>query len=716
MSKLYQFTAIFIAIVFLSGCPSKPHKKDQDETAETTQTVEYSAVNDMSVDEKLNYAENLFDSALSAGKTAAEKNTLLSNALMLCTEILVSSHQARISHNTAAPAISEEQFDYALTLSRKMLAQLNTALLTLEQKNQYQLTSAAISLSHYQAEKTLMLLNQDFDSVNNEQWALYYQLRAMADFQLGQPATAVKELIVRQGYLLDEQQKQRNMNLIWHYLASVELNAQNQSDQYNGENISKSDNIYAGWLKLAQILRGSKDPQTLNYAINFWLQNYPAHPADRNFINGIIATRQASILKISQIAVLLPLQGKLAKPAKAIRDGILASHYQSSLSANIRLRFYDTSHEDYIWQTYQQAVDNGADFIIGPLAKSNLEVLAKASKLTIPTLALNSLESSTAPGAQNSASEAVTAADAADNKTATINPAENNSSAAQEALQTTVQVAPETRPTGLPVQQAPQHTEHLFQFGLSPESAARLVAQKARMDGHFYAAVIAPENNWGKRMKNAFTTYWEKSGGIVVDTVSYKPADHDFSGSIKSMLNIDLSEARRREVSRTIGRKVEFTPRRRQDIDMLFMAAFPRPAKQIPLQVIYHHGETIPVYSTAHIVANYQDPRQNLDMDGVIFADMPFLLGTVQGTASEQNIYQNTLYQRLFALGVDSYQLAPYVEYLYKNPSESFAGDTGKITINQDGHIVRSMPWASFNQGVVKLQNPVLNNDNAALY
>ena len=257
-----------------------------------------------------------------------------------------------------------------------------------------------------------------------------------------------------------------------------------------------------------------------------------------------------------------------------------------------------------------------------------------------------------------------------------------------------------------------------------------MVAKKARQDGHYYAAVMTPDNTWGKRMKNAFSAYWQKSGGLVVDTVDYKSENHDFSDSIKSMLNIDLSESRKKAVSRTIGRQLEFTPRRRQDIDMLFMAAFPRQAKQIPLQVIYHHGETIPIYSTAHIVSNYHNARQNIDMDGVHFSDMPFLLGSIQDTVSQQNSYQSTLYQRLFAMGVDSYQLAPYVDYLYKNPSESFSGDTGKITINHKGHIVRSLPWATFDQGNVKLQNSDFNsesstssssiinisNDNASLY
>ncbi len=656
MPKIYQFTSIFIIILFFTGCGGsttiKPHT-DKRADSTKTQTVDQSKITAMSTNEKIKQAEHLFESALTS-KNISEKNNLLINALLISTQIIVNSHQAKLSNTLAASETSLEQYDYSLQLTKKIMSQLNTDIFSNEQKNQYTLTSAAISLTNYQNEKTLSLLNIEFDSAQNKQWSLYYQIRAMADFQQGQSSKAVKELIIRHGYLASEPEKRANLNLIWNYLAAINLNEQTEMYQQetHSDKASDSETIYLGWLKLAKALRDSKDPQTMNHAINFWFQIYPSHQADRAFVNHIIQLRQESIIHVRHIAVLLPQQGKLAKPAKAIRDGIMASHYKSSLSSNIQLRFYDTSNADHIWLTYQKAIDNGADFVIGPLAKSNLEMLSESNELSVPTLALNSLE--------------------IDNNL-------TNKLAAK--------------------------ADNLFQFGLSPESSARMVAEKSRQDGHYYAAVMVPDNHWGQRMQKAFTSHWQESGGIVVDSVSYDSKEHDFSTAIKSMLNIDRSVSRKKEVSRTIGRKLEFTPRRRQDIDMLFMAALPRQAKQIPLQIIYHHGETIPVYSSSHIVSSYHNPRQNIDMDGVIFSDMPFLLGSVQDTASQENTYQNTLYQRLFAMGVDSYQLAPYVDYLYKNPSESFSGDTGKITIQQDGHIIRSLPWATFDQGNIILQN-----------
>ncbi len=631
MSRLYQFIsfAVVIIILGLSGCSGSHPVKKPGEYPAQTQPLDSSTIAQMSVIQKLNHAERLFESALSAPTT--QKNAQLSNVLLVCSQVLT------------ATELTEQQLDYTLQLTAKIMSHLEKAVLTTEQNNIYLLTQAAVSLKEYQARRTLELLNT-VNFTRPEQLQTLHKLKAMALFQLGQKTDAIKELIIRQQYLSSQQQKLDNQNLTWSYANSLVSYQIETSDKLND-----NERIFNGWLELARIFHDSRDPDTLNHGINFWLQNYSGHPADRVFIQQILQARQNSLLNIQQIAVLLPLQGKLAKPAQAIRDGILASHYQSPLSHSLQIQFYDTS-TDHIWLTYQEAVDNGADFIIGPLAKSNLEVLAEAPELNTPTLALNSLENTS-----------------------------------------------ETNLKGV---------KNLYQFGLSPESEARQVARKGRLDGYYYTAIIAPDSHWGKRMQSAFKLQWENSGGIVVASAAYDPQAHDFSATIKSLLNIDQSESRKKQLSRTIGQKVEFTPRRRQDIDMLFMAAFPRQAKQIPLQIIYHHGETIPVYSTAHIVSSYHSPKQNIDMDGVLFSDMPFLLGVKQDAVSLlSSNYPNTLYKRLFAMGADSYQIAPMVKYLQTNPAESYPGDTGQMTIDNSGHIIRSMPWATFEQGNVMLLN-----------
>ena len=656
MFRLYQLLLVVPIIVFFAGCGgSTTVKKDQtksDSRRHTVALVNSIDSSTMSNQKKIAYAERLFNSSLS--KTGTDKNPPLSNALYLCSEVLLSEQ------------LTADDKDYTLQLTQKIMSQLVRAALNAEQRNQLLLAMASVELANYQSTQALQLLNQDFNSGSADQWSLYHKLKAMSYFQQAYTIDAIKELIFRHAFILGD--KSENQTLIWKYLST--LNTQQLAhSEMSSIGLSENQRIYFGWLDLADIFRHTNDPQAINYATSFWLQNYPEHQADRSFINQIIRIRQESILTIRQIAVLLPMQGKLARPAKAIQDGITASHYHSSLADNVRLRFYNTSGNKIIETIYQQAVNNGADFVIGPLEKSNLQTLLQSNIITTPVLALNSIETSP--------------------------------SSAQQPLALSQQI---------------------FQFGLSPEAEARIVAHKARQDGHQYAAIIAPDSHWGKRMTDAFAQFWQQSGGTVVEAQTYPSQEHDFSASIKSILNLDQSEARKKQLSRTIGRQLEFTPRRRQDIDMLFMAAFPRQAKQIPLQIIYHHGETIPVYATSHIIDNYYDSRKNIDMDGVIFPDMPFLLGTAADATSLQNSYQNTLYQRLFAMGVDSYQVAPYVNYLADNPSESIAGDTGQLSINYAGHIIRSLPWASFSQGKLKLElKPDLNtgthsNDNAKLH
>jgi len=191
MSKLYQFTSIFIIILFFTGCGgSTPTKKEtQNSDNSSASVVDPSKISSATTDEKIKYIETLFDSALSSKHP--EKNTLLGNALVLSTQILMDSYQQEPSHEQSDFDISPEQYDYTQQLTHKIMALLDTNQLTHEQNNQYLLASAAISLTNYQIENALSQLNNDFDSVQNELWALYYQIQAVAKFQLGQTQKSI---------------------------------------------------------------------------------------------------------------------------------------------------------------------------------------------------------------------------------------------------------------------------------------------------------------------------------------------------------------------------------------------------------------------------------------------------------------------------------------------------------------------------------------------
>ncbi|MFE8730295.1 penicillin-binding protein activator, partial [Aeromonas hydrophila] len=88
------------------------------------------------------------------------------------------------------------------------------------------------------------------------------------------------------------------------------------------------------------------------------------------------------------IAVLLPLSGNLEPQGAAIRNGMLMSYKENQ--GQFTLNFYDTQSKPTI-DLYKQAIQEGADMIIGPLLKDRVEELLKTNP-TVPILALNELD------------------------------------------------------------------------------------------------------------------------------------------------------------------------------------------------------------------------------------------------------------------------------------------------------------------------------------
>jgi len=86
--------------------------------------------------------------------------------------------------------------------------------------------------------------------------------------------------------------------------------------------------------------------------------------------------------------VLLPLSGNLEPQGAAIRNGMLMSYKENQ--GQFTLNFYDTQSKS-TGDLYKQAIQEGADMIIGPLLKDRVEELLKANP-TVPVLALNELD------------------------------------------------------------------------------------------------------------------------------------------------------------------------------------------------------------------------------------------------------------------------------------------------------------------------------------
>jgi outer membrane PBP1 activator LpoA protein len=156
-------------------------------------------------------------------------------------------------------------------------------------------------------------------------------------------------------------------------------------------NENNPDTVKAGWIKLAIISkRYSVDTTTLTQQLIAWRAQYPSHPGNEIFPNDAALNSLAATPAPKNIALLLPLQGKYAALGNAVRNGFLNAYYeQSGKSAGQNISFIDTSTGASIGALYQQAIAKGADFVVGPLTKDEVQQLISAGGFNVPTLALN---------------------------------------------------------------------------------------------------------------------------------------------------------------------------------------------------------------------------------------------------------------------------------------------------------------------------------------
>ena len=525
-----------------------------------------------------------------------------------------------------------------------VLASIDPASLDSAQLARYQLLHAQRALAEHQAAQSLELL----EKISNPE-ALpdlgqgYYRLRSKAYAMTGNSLEAARQLIWLDGLLDDPQQVLENQYGIWEQLSNLSDNSLQQL------RTSPPPDPLSGWMELVLITRQNRsDRQQWAVELDEWRMRYPGHAAESALLPDLLDQLGQPGAQLNQIAVLLPLTGRTAESAAAIRDGMMAAYYRDG-PQQAELRFYDTGGAaQLLWSVYQRAIQEGAEFVIGPLLKDSIQQLARSGHLPVPVLALN---------------------------------------------QTDVEQTGE-----LP----------LYQFGLSPEDEARQVAEKISSDGHRQVIALVPDTAWGQRVSAAFEERLVTQGGELLATGRYAPGSADFKGPIQSALNLEQSRARHRSLQGMLGKKLEYEPRRRQDVEAIFMLGFPRQARQIKPQLRFHHAGNVPVYSTSHVFSASADPATNRDMDGVRFCDIPWVLDR-EGQWAEERAKLRAIwprrsqrYQRLFALGFDAYQVVPWLDTLNIPGFAYFPGATGVLTLDQSKQLHRALEWAQLHNGTAQ--------------
>lgn len=475
--------------------------------------------------------------------------------------------------------------------------------------------------------------------------------RARAYGAVGRGLEAAREYIEEAAFLSEQDALDENARAIWAAVNQIDTAALSR-------NLQGLSGDLRGWVDLALIGRSRwLDDAAFERALAEWQGRYPGHPAASSVLP-TLAARPPTGLGPRRIGLLLPLSGQYAAAARAIQDGFIAAWYEDRGGDPERAVVVYDADASNVQALYDQAVDEGADFIVGPLEKPAIQTLLKRGSLSVPTLALNQIDSAVPAGI--------------DSAVAASAPEAGN-------------MGPGTAPA-------------IYQFALSPEDEARQIAERAWLDGRERALVIAPEGPWGTRVVGAFKRHWEALGGRIAAYKTFRSATRDYAAAVHALV---AASGRAAAVPRGAPG--------RAGINFVFMVATPLEGRQIHPQLAQEAGD-LPIYATSHVYSGSRATEADQDLEGVMFPDMPWIL-TPERVSMRQVIarhFAQTLREqsRLLAFGVDAYELVSRLAGLQMDPVRGYEGVTGTLHLDGAGRIQRNLVWGRFSAGAPVLLEP----------
>ena len=245
-----------------------------------------------------------------------------------------------------------------------------------------------------------------------------------------------------------------------------------------------------------------------------------------------------------------------------------------------------------------------------------------------------------------------------------------------------------------------------YQYALSPEDEARLAAQRVLEDHHRRGVAIVPAGDWGARVLSAFKEELTAGGGELISSEAIDTTRTDFASSITAVLRISDSIARARRLESVLGTKLIAEPRRRNDIEFIFAPAQANIERLLRPQLRFHYAGDIATYATSD--AFEPDPRANEDLEGLMFPDMPWMLGgdladAVRSAAHDAWPTGGPHRGRLFAFGFDAYRLAVALRNPGVGGNVSIEGLTGRLSFDSERRVRRELGWAQLHNGELRL-------------
>lgn len=643
--NFYRLLGVAVLCIYLAGCGStstSPSSQAQTNTPQGTVIVE---LNEESQIDKIESNYNIDNNTVTrntsllalANQYAQVGECNSANIIIKYTQesIKVSSNQALANILKSECALNYLQQVHELMYSKPYYDNINRWLnditdTSLEAQSTIPLNTDTLLARREIAKARLSALQQDYES------AVRSILMLKTDSSV---------------FLQDD-----TNNQLWNWFSLLDIQSR-QNLRRSFPQLQEFENL------LAVIEDKSISDRVRRETLNEWLIN---HPDSASAINTPSQLRDYLSLGKAlntqrEVAVLLPLSGRLANQGSAIKQGLLASYYQKLATAKnqnsfykVKLQFIDTGSSNTLNPEINQNQLAQYDTVIGPLLRTHIEAVKPLLLPHTQQLALNFIAS------------------------------EQSEKNPQFAM-----------------------------FSLSPEQEARQLVKLIRQNSISKPVVVSSNSNAASRMSDAFITAWQESEIENEQNASIQKLTFSDNESMRvgitSALDVLQSQKRISQVSNLSSDRIISVTRNRRDVDAFVVFAKPDEIELInPIiesSISLFSGEHVPVYATSYSYDHKQNKNTQRDLRNLIFTDMPWVLPTGRESVlsnSVDSLFNEppTGFLRLFAFGYDALSLIDNLSKLNTFSHMSISGLSGELRIDDRQQVDRELPFLVINDQV----------------
>ena len=352
---------------------------------------------------------------------------------------------------------------------------------------------------------------------------------------------------------------------------------------------------------------------------------------------------QPTEVATTKLALLLPQSGPLASAARAIRNGFLSAHlFHGQDTEQFEIQIVD-SESAPISGLIDNCIAEGVDVIVGPLDKDRVRQIVNGDTLRVPIVALNRVAETTI---------------------------KNTSS---------------------------------LQMAIVVEDDAKAMAKKLVQIRASRVLLVVGNEFWSARASVAFKYALDENIQIVDEVVLNDL--NAVTGAVAELLHVAQSNRRYQQIQESVRQTLDFTARRRQDIDALVAFVDHTEFASLTAALQYHFAGEIPLLvaeptlRTRKRGAEYASDTLITSIPARIF-ESPISLRLLSSFDEAEVLFP------LYSFGVDAYRVAMNLNALQQG--NNVLGLTGVLSVREAGVISRTPIWGTLKDQAIVPAPPVV--------